>query len=116
MLKLQIFLLEANLPDAEAVAATLLAGRFDGELLETHAFDRIVADSTLPELDRITALEIARNLRPETPLIFVSDRVANARTFTNRMDMVRSHRHCPPLLRTAKLSAARAAVSKGEDR
>lgn len=92
MLKLQILLLEANLPDAEAVAATLVAGEFDCELLrvdartdfvrvlENHVFDLILADCTLPDLDGMAALEIARNLAPETPLIFVSASIGEERT------------------------------------
>lgn len=91
MLKLKILLLEANLPDAEGVEAALVAGEFDCELLrvdtrtnfvralENRGFDLILADCTLPDIDGIAALEIARNLRPETPLIFVSASIGEER-------------------------------------
>jgi CheY-like chemotaxis protein len=81
MLKLQILLLEANSPDAEATQAALIAGGFDCKLLradnradftsalETREFDVILADCTLPDFDGFTALEIARTLSPDTPLI-----------------------------------------------
>ena len=40
--------------------------------LKTQVFDLILAAYALPDFDGIAALETARNLRPETPFIFVS--------------------------------------------
>ena len=81
---LQFLLLEDNPLDAEMVEVTLLDGGVDCELqwvetrpgfiaaLETNEFDLILADYALPDFDGISALEIAQNLRPDIPFIFVS--------------------------------------------
>ncbi|RCJ25783.1 hypothetical protein A6S26_15755 [Nostoc sp. ATCC 43529] len=81
---LQFLLLEDNPLDANIVEVTLMDGGIDCELLqvETRAdfvaallgneLDLILADYTLPEFDGISALEIACNLRPDVPFIFVS--------------------------------------------
>ena len=44
---------------------------FSGNLQQT-AFDLILADYTLPSFDGLTALKIARNIRPSVPFIFVA--------------------------------------------
>ncbi|MBW4450859.1 MAG: GAF domain-containing protein, partial [Spirirestis rafaelensis WJT71-NPBG6] len=84
MSALQFLLLEANLPDAEVVQATLMEGGIDCELLrvetradfiralETDEIDLILADYALSGFDDIAALAIARRLRPDTPFIFIS--------------------------------------------
>ncbi|MFN6462303.1 MAG: response regulator [Nostoc sp. DedVER02] len=84
MSTLQFLLLEDNPVDAELIRAILLDGGINYELqrVDTHAdfvtalsteeFDLILADYALPDFHGIDALEIARNLCPETPFIFVS--------------------------------------------
>jgi DNA-binding NtrC family response regulator len=42
------------------------------ELLETNAADLILADYSLPSFDGLSALKLARSLRPELPVIIVS--------------------------------------------
>lgn len=81
---LRFLLLEDNPLDANVVEATLMDGGIDCELLQVQTrgdfvaalleneFDLVLADYTLPEFDGITALEIACNLRPDVPFIFVS--------------------------------------------
>ena len=81
---LRFLLLENNLPDADAIKATLLDGAIDCELLrvetrcefvaalESNQFDLILSDYTAPALDGLSALEIARNISPDVPFIFVS--------------------------------------------
>ncbi|MBW4622007.1 MAG: response regulator [Cyanosarcina radialis HA8281-LM2] len=81
---LQFLLLEDNPLDAEMVELTLSDGSIDCELLrvetrsdfvaalETNEFDLILADYSLPGFDGISALEIACQLRPDVPFIFVS--------------------------------------------
>lgn len=41
-------------------------------LLQTTTFDLIISDYSLPSMDGLTGLEIAREKAPETPFIFVS--------------------------------------------
>lgn len=84
MAVLQLLLIEPNLLDAQKVQATLSSGgiyyqllRVDTradfvEALETNSFDLILSDYSLPGFDGRTALEIARQQRPETPFVFVS--------------------------------------------
>ncbi|MEH2070191.1 MAG: ATP-binding protein [Nostoc sp.] len=84
MSALEFLLLEANLPDAEVVQATLREGGIDCELLrvetradfirtlETDEIDLILADYALSNFDEIAALTIARRLCPEVPFIFIS--------------------------------------------
>ncbi|MBD2054887.1 response regulator [Oculatella sp. FACHB-28] len=84
MTALRFLLLEDNPLDAEVVQVTLIDGGIDCDLqrmetradfvaaLETNEFDLILADYTLPGFDGISALEIARNLCPDTPFIIVS--------------------------------------------
>ncbi|MEH2260398.1 GAF domain-containing protein [Nostoc sp.] len=84
MSALQFLLLEANLPDAEVVQATLIEGGINCELLrvetradfirtlETDEIDLILTDYALSNFDGVTALMIARRLRPNTPFIFIS--------------------------------------------
>ncbi|WP_138502133.1 ATP-binding protein [Nostoc sp. PA-18-2419] len=84
MSALEFLLLEANLPDAQVVQATLREGKIDCELLrvetradfirtlETDEIDLILADYALSNFDGIAALMIARRLCPEVPFIFIS--------------------------------------------
>ena len=81
---MKFLLLEDSPLDAEVVLATLIDGGIDCELwqvdtreefvtaLETDRFDLILADYALPGFDGAAALEIARDLCPEVPFIFVS--------------------------------------------
>ncbi|MEH2086083.1 hybrid sensor histidine kinase/response regulator [Nostoc sp.] len=81
---LRFLLLEDSLLDTELAQMILTEGGINCELirvetgadflaaLETNAFDLILADYALPSFDGISALEIARNLCPEIPFIFVS--------------------------------------------
>ena len=81
---LHILYLEDDPKDAELVQATLLAAdlvchvtRVDtqpefSDLLARGGFDLILADYTLPSFDGISALQIAKEVRPEVPFIFVS--------------------------------------------
>lgn len=84
MTALQFLLLEDNPLDVEVVKATLIDGGIDCNLLRVDTridfvtalkgdtFDLILADYTLPGFDGLSALEIACNLYPDTPFIFVS--------------------------------------------
>lgn len=81
---LRILYLEDDPKDAELVQATLEAEgvashvtRAEGEpdflaSLKEGDFDLILADYTLPSFDGISALKIAKEIRPEVPFIFVS--------------------------------------------
>ena len=96
---LKFLLLEDSPLDAEVVLATLIDGGIDCELWQVdtreefiealksdcalkdtashkasrrHRFDLILADYALPGFDGAAALEIARDLCPEVPFIFVS--------------------------------------------
>jgi PAS domain S-box-containing protein len=81
---LQFLLLEDKSIDAEAIQTTLTAGGIEPELLrvetraefvtalEAKAFDLILAAYEVSGFDGIAALETARNLRFETPFIFIS--------------------------------------------
>jgi len=81
---LRILHLEDDPKDAALVQATLEAegvacdvtrvesqAEFSG-LLERGGFDLILADYTLPSFDGISALKIAKEIRPGVPFIFVS--------------------------------------------
>jgi signal transduction histidine kinase/CheY-like chemotaxis protein len=81
---LRILYLEDEPKDAELVQATLEAANvvcsvtrvesrpeFVG-LLERGGFDLILADYTLPSFDGISALKMAKKVRPEVPFIFIS--------------------------------------------
>jgi PAS domain S-box-containing protein len=82
--KLKILHLEDNPGDAALVAASLEEGGIDCELvrvdtreefvtvLEQCSFDLIFADRTTPSFDGLSALQIAREICPATPFIFVS--------------------------------------------
>jgi formate hydrogenlyase transcriptional activator len=81
---LKILCLEDDPKDAELIQATLEAGgvecsvaRVENEsefsaALEVGDFELILADYTLPSFDGISALKIAKKVRPELPFIFVS--------------------------------------------
>ena len=81
---LRILYLEDDPTDAELVQATLEAEgvashitRVEGEpeflaSLKQGGFDLILADYTLPSFDGISALKIAKEIRPEVPFIFVT--------------------------------------------
>jgi two-component system, cell cycle sensor histidine kinase and response regulator CckA len=81
---LRILHLEDSAIDAELVEETLRQGglqiavdrveRRDAYVraLEEHAYDLIIADYALPMFDGLSALELARQLRPAVPFIFVT--------------------------------------------
>ncbi|MDZ8183975.1 MAG: response regulator [Nostoc sp. ChiSLP02] len=81
---LRFLLLEDSLLDAELTQMVLAEGGIDCQVvrvetgaeflaaISTEAFDLILADYALPSFDGISALEIARDRRPEIPFIFVS--------------------------------------------
>jgi PAS domain S-box-containing protein len=81
---IKILHLEDDLKDAELLRATLeaegvacLVTRVEGEpefsaSLKQSSFDLILADYTLPSFDGISALRIAKEVRPDVPFIFVS--------------------------------------------
>ena len=81
---LRILYLEDDPKDAELVQATLEAEgvachvtRVEAEpefstSLRQGGFDLVLADYTLPSFDGISALKIAKRVRPELPFIFVS--------------------------------------------
>jgi signal transduction histidine kinase/CheY-like chemotaxis protein len=81
---LRILYLEDEPKDAELAQATLEAAnvacsvtRVETQpeffsLLERGGFDLILADYTLPSFDGISALKVAREVRPEVPFIFIS--------------------------------------------
>lgn len=80
----RFLLLEDKPLDTEAIQTTLTDGGIGCELsrvdtradfvtaLETVEFDLILAAYAMPGFDGISALKIARNLRPDVPFIFVS--------------------------------------------
>ena len=81
---LRLLLLEDNPSDADLIVATLTEEgihcaprRVDSRdsfiaALKEGQIDMILADYSLPGFDGITALELARKLRPDIPFIFVS--------------------------------------------
>lgn len=81
---IKILHLEDDPKDAELVQATLEAEDVVCEItrvetqrefcdsLERGGFDLILADYTLPAFDGMSALKIAKEIRPEVPFIFVS--------------------------------------------
>ncbi len=81
---LRVLQLEDNPVDAELITATLAEGGIpcEADRVETRAdflaalkrggYDMILADYSLPSFDGISALAIARELRPDVPFIFVS--------------------------------------------
>ena len=81
---LRILYLEDNSGDAELVQETLEVERISCGItrveteadfiasLEQSRFDLIFADYTLPSFDGMSALQIARQRRPDVPFIFVS--------------------------------------------
>jgi len=67
-------LVQATL-EAEGVACDLMRVDTEGDFLKSikqGGFDLILADYTLPSFDGISALRIAKEIRPEVPFIFVS--------------------------------------------
>lgn len=84
MRTLRILHLEDNGNDAELVAATLASEALPGEFvrvdsqagfiaaLETHDFDLILSDYSMPGFDGVRAHDIARARRPDIPFLFVS--------------------------------------------
>ena len=81
---LRLLQLEDDPVDAELILSTLNEGGIPCEsrrvdrretfitALKEHPFDLILADYSLPGFDGITALALARQLRPDVPFIFVS--------------------------------------------
>lgn len=75
---------EDNATDAELIRESLVAGGLQVESvrvdtkeaflagLECRPLDLILCDYTLPQFHGLTALELAREHRPEVPFIFVS--------------------------------------------
>ena len=84
MSQLRFLLLEDSPLDAELIRATLSERGIDCQLIqvktrlefqtaiEQGGFDLILADYALPGFDGITALEIAQNICPHIPFIFVT--------------------------------------------
>ena len=82
--KLRILHLEDSQNDCELVHQLLIRDGIDCEIvrcddrqkfvsdLENNSFDLIFADCTLPQFNGLHALEVARELAPGTPFIFVS--------------------------------------------
>lgn len=80
----RILMLEDDVLDFELAESRLSKGRLTFELtrvvardefentLKNQPFDLILADYVLPSFDGISALEIARELVPDTPFIFLS--------------------------------------------
>jgi signal transduction histidine kinase/DNA-binding response OmpR family regulator len=81
---LHILLLEDSLLDAELTEAQLSEGGLSCKVvrvekrdeflraLQNLTFDLILADYSLPAFDGISALQLARSVRPEIPFIFLS--------------------------------------------
>jgi PAS domain S-box-containing protein len=81
---LHILLLEDSLNDAQLIQELLEANHFVCEVARVQArdefvaalnipdIDLILADFKLPSFDGLSALELARRIRPEVPFIFVS--------------------------------------------
>ncbi len=81
---IRILLLEDSAPDAEIVAARLAGAGLDPAIdrVETReafaaalgatSYDLILAEYSLPPSDGTSALEIAREMRPQVPFLFVS--------------------------------------------
>lgn len=84
MKSFRFLLLERSLQDADVIKGTLLDGAINCELLrvetrsdfiaalDNNVFDLILADSTAPEFDGLSALKITLNNNPDIPFIFVS--------------------------------------------
>jgi PAS domain S-box-containing protein len=84
MAELRFLLLEDSPLDAELIEATLIDGNIICELVQVktrvefetaiaqNGFDLILADYALPGFDGISALEIAQNVCPDLPFIFVT--------------------------------------------
>ncbi|OKH43483.1 hypothetical protein NIES2101_30325 [Calothrix sp. HK-06] len=84
MKSLRFLLLGNNLQDADVIKGTLLNGAINCELvrvetrsdfvaaLDSNVFDLILADCTAPDIDGLSALELARNISADVPFIFVS--------------------------------------------
>lgn len=84
MSALQFLLLEDKLQDTEAIQGRLTDGGINSDLLrvdtradfvkalENQVFDLVLAAYAMPGFDGLTALEIASNLCPDVPFIFVS--------------------------------------------
>jgi PAS domain S-box-containing protein len=80
----RILYVEDELNDVELVKSLLSQGGIDHEMrhvqtradflaaLEDEALDLILSDYSLPSFDGLTALALARRLRPEVPFILVS--------------------------------------------
>ena len=81
---LRLLYLEDNPTDADLIVATLTEGGISCEAqrvdtreafiaaLKAGQVDMILADYSLPGFDGITALTLARTLRPDLPFLFVS--------------------------------------------
>src|SRR5580692_2611104 len=81
---LRILHLEDNQTDAQLVREMLDAEGIDCAVtcvktreayeaaLDTEGFDLILTDFSLPKFDGLSALALAREKRPETPMIFIS--------------------------------------------
>ncbi|RUS94982.1 hypothetical protein DSM106972_091420 [Dulcicalothrix desertica PCC 7102] len=84
MKSLQVLLLDNNLEDADLIKATLRQGAINCELLrvetrsdfvaalDNNVFDLVLADFAVPDINGLSALEIACKISPDVPFIFVS--------------------------------------------
>jgi sigma-B regulation protein RsbU (phosphoserine phosphatase) len=86
-----VLLLEDNRLDAELIQRELTRGAVDidalhvttgasfRDALSAGSFDAILADYNVPGLDGMAALDIAKELAPDTPFIFVSGAIGEER-------------------------------------
>ncbi|MGC4050926.1 MAG: sigma 54-interacting transcriptional regulator [Paludibaculum sp.] len=131
---LRILHLEDDLTDAELVRGYLESGGVDCEVirveteteftasLEYGGYDLILADYTLPSFDGLSALRIARRIRPQIPFLFVSgtldEEVAiEALKFgaTDYVFKTRLSRMVPSVLRALREAVERAELARAEE-
>ncbi len=132
--KIQILHLEDNLADRELVREMLADGGIEYDVvsvctrqeftdsLQGREWDLILADYSLPHFDGLSALNIARQLCPRTPFIFVSgvmgEDVAVESLKTGATDYVlKQHikRLCPAVRRALKESEIAAHLNLASD-
>jgi PAS domain S-box-containing protein len=136
---LRILILEDSKSDAELIGARLIEGGIGCELarvqsrdafaavLEEGGVDLILADYALPGFDGLSALRLAKELRPSVPFIFISgipgEEVAIETLKSGATDYVLKHRleRLLPAVRRAMREAeerrrAEGALERSEER